>query len=215
MADVLRVDSDDGGVTRYASAFRERDVFATQRHTHQVVEVTGALATRASVRAELAGRSFGLVTASGHGTFFNFLGSDGKAVWDFNDVDLDLLSGAIVHFLACQAGAALGGLLERNGVRAFWGYTVDFKWMRLTIPLANLADDDEAEPFFAPDVVIDNGILSGMNAEEIHDAVSGRVTKQLMAWNHSSDAARRALLLANYMGLAWPGMSWGDPGATL
>lgn len=210
MTKVLRVDADDGNVTPFATAFRDRMVFGELGPLLDLVDRTGADAVRSAVTAAHANPGIGYVTCAGHGSYGAFYGTDGAAVWD-HESDLSLFAGQIVHLLACECGASLGLRMVGAGALAFWGYTVEFLWLYQRDRPADLADDDVAADFFQMDVIIDRGILAGKSAQDIYDSIERYVAKVIP----TLPRAGRALLLSNFVHLAWPGVSWGDRAAVL
>jgi hypothetical protein len=212
MADVVRIDADDGKITPYATAFRDRlvfDAFDGDFPAHRVVGLLGDDAAAGPVAAALAGGP-GYVTGVGHGEYGAFTGTDRLAVWDPGS-DLSALGGAIVHLLSCQTGSSLGPRMIKAGARAFWGYSVDFEFFFQRDPPADLADDATAEVYFRMDVIIDRGVLAGRTAQEIYDSVS----RYVAAVVPQLTGAQRVVLLSNYVHLVWPGLNWGDPDATV
>lgn len=213
MADVLRIDASDGSVTPYASAFRDKFVFGsfgTEFPQHRLVALVGDNAVAAPVVAELTHTRAGYVTGIGHGVYSSFIGTDGHAIWNPGS-DLSALSGGLVHLLSCQTGASLGVRMVAAGARAFWGYSVDFQFLFRVDRPADLADDSVAEVYFRMDVIIDRGVLTGKTAREIYNSVTDYVAKVLP----QLPPTQQVLLLSNYAHLVWPGLSWGDPDATV
>jgi hypothetical protein len=103
--------------------------------------------------------------------------------------------------------------MVRQGVRAFWGYTVNFSFYRQSTPPQDLTTDSIAELFLRMDSIIDRGILSQKNAQEIYDSVTtyvATVYPQL-----KSKPLHQAVLLDNYVHLVCPVTVWGDASATL
>jgi hypothetical protein len=212
MAGVVRIDVDDGDVTPYGTAFRNRlvfDAFSADFPSHGLIALMGPEATAAPVAVKLTGGT-DYVTGVGHGEYGSFIGTDGLAIWHPGS-DLSALGGAIVHLLSCQTGASLGLRIVSSGARAFWGYSVDFQFFFRKERPADLADDPVAEVFFRMDVIVDRGMLAGKTAQEIHESV-GRYVAAVLP---QLDNTQRIVMLSNYVHLVWPGLSWGDPGATI
>ena len=212
MADVIRIDADDGEVTPYGTAFRDRllfDAFDDEFPGHRVVALLGDDAVAGPVAAALAGGP-DYVTGIGHGEYGSFTGTNRLAIWNPGS-DLSAVRGAIVHLLSCQTGSSLGPRMVETGARAFWGYSVDFQFFFQQDAPADLADDPTAEAYFRMDVIIDRGVLAGKTAHEIHESVSRYVAAVLP----HLEAAQRVVMLSNYVHLVWPGLSWGDPDATV
>lgn len=212
MADVLRIDADDGTVTPYCTAFRNQyvfDSFVEEFPQHRVTALLAGQATASPAAAELAGGA-DYVTGVGHGEYGSFKGSDGRPIWDLGS-DLSSLRGAIVHLLSCQTGGALGLRMVEAGARAFWGYSVDFQFYFQTDRPSDLAEDAVAERFIRMDIIIDRGLLGGRSAPEIHESVSRYVAGVLP----QLDMTQRIVMLSNFVHLVWPGLTWGDAAATV
>lgn len=211
---VLRIDHSSDRDTAYAQAFRVKLVFAnfaTKYRNDTVVEAINQDAKRDEVDACLMTRSVAFVSAAGHGKTRTFLGENGINIWTDASQNLDLLKGKIIHLLACDSGGVLGRAITLAGAKAFWGYSGHFVFNTDGDAPSSLKDDTRAEVFFKMDALIDEGILSRLNATDIYRSVWDYVVKEYPQLSRKED---RAALLFNFVHLVCPA-GWGDPTAKM
>lgn len=216
MAVVLRIDQDYDLVTRYGHAFRDRLVFGpgVLGSSHEVLECLDQDAVPERVNAALRSKSVAYVSGMGHGEYGSFTGHQRVPIWQESDSFADL-EGSIVHLLSCQAGALLGQAMVAAGVKAFWGYTVDFAFFHdpriAGAEDEQLAADGFAEPFFHLDAIVDRGVLAGVPASQIRSSITRYVAAVLPKLEPLSAAA----LLDDALHLVGPDSSWGSADATI
>lgn len=215
MCDVLAIDANWDVVTQYGRAFREHFVFANFAKdwpAYKIHHLVGTDAVQPGVNTFISGNDIKYLTGMGHGLYDAFTGYNNSPIWDAND-DFSHLKGVIIHLLSCQTGALLGRAMVKQGVRAFWGYTVNFVFYRMTNIPSDLLTDTIAEVFLKMDCIIDRGILSNKNATEIYDSVTDYVAKVYPQLKKKP--LHQAILFDNYVHLVCPATTWGDAGATL
>jgi hypothetical protein len=215
MSDVLIVDAAWDRVTHYGRAFREKFVlrdFKKEWPAYSIHELVGPDAIRSKVNAFVNQNRVRYISGMGHGLYDSFTGFHNQPIWNSND-SLSHLAGTIVHLLSCQTGAVLGRSMIKDGVVAFWGYTVNFAFYRNRTSPTDLTTDSLAEIYFKMDCIIDRGILSQKPADAIYDSVTAYVAAVLPQLK--SKKLEQALLLDNYVHLVCPATIWGQVNATL
>jgi hypothetical protein len=215
MFDILAIDADWDTVTQYGHAFRKHFVFtnfARDWPAYKIHYIVGQDAVQPNIDTFINSNNIKYLTGMGHGLYDTFTGFKDSPVWDSNQ-NLTHLKEIIVHLLSCQTGALLGRSMVKQGVRGFWGYTVNFGFYRKATPPANLTEDSSAEIFLRMDCIIDRGILSNKNATEIYDSITDYVAKVYPKLKNKP--LHQALLLDNYVHLVCPATTWGDPNVTL
>lgn len=215
MPEVLAIDANWDTVTQYGRAFREHFIFnnfGTEWPAYKIHHIVGKDAIQPGVDTFIHSNEINYLTGMGHGLYDIFTGYQNSPIWDA-DQDLTHLKGLIIHLLSCQTGALLGRSMVKQGILAFWGYTVNFGFYRKSTPPPKLTDDGSAEIFLKMDCIIDRGILSNKNANEIYDSITDYVAQVYPKLKNKP--LYQALLLDNYVHLVCPATTWGDANATL
>ena len=209
MPDILFVDADFDEVTRYCCIFRTAFVIS-QVPAHYRDHLYQHDATQPNVDHHIASNNYKYLSGAGHGLYRMFRGHNNCEIWKASD-DLSHLKGLIVHLLSCQTGASLGRSMVKQGVRAFWGYEEDFVFVKLKQPPIDLLQDQSAGFVLRMDCLIDEGILTGKDANEIYDMVDDYVANLIS----QAKPHVRSALVSNYQNLVCPITTWGDPKATI
>lgn len=216
MAQVLEIDQDYEIVVQYGQAFRNKFIFQDFNSNfpqHQLIKCNNHRANRSDIDAVIDSDETDIrfISGMGHGLYYAFTGQNGDVIWDAATDDFGYLNDMILHFLSCQTGAILGREMVKDGVAAFWGYSVNFVFYHQNTPPNQLDKDSTAEVYFRMDAIIDRGILRGKGAQEIYDSVQRYVAQVYPQLNN----AQRAVLLDNFVHLVCPATVWGDPKATI
>ena len=215
MAYVLRIDHRADIGNQYAQAFRSKLVFAnfsTNFPSHTVLDSVDRNAERNSIETILRRYNVSLITASGHGEYGRVLGMNGRAIWEaspLSPINLNELSGKLVHLLCCDSGTYLAHMMVFAGVEGFWGYAGIFAFSRSLF--AHPDQDSDAEKFFEMDAIIDRGILSGKAARDIYADVSRYVLNTAPTLSNLD----RGLFLGNFMLITCPVLTYGNSAAIL
>ena len=214
MAQVLCLDADTDLYLAYVLAFRTKLVFDqfTSAWTHHAVQyLSGAQVIQPGVNLEISANPPAYITAAGHGLTDSFIGFGGVQIWNAEQ-DLTFLTDTIVHLLSCDSGVALGPAMIRDGVRAFWGYTRRFLFSHEIPSPKDLSQDTLAERLIEMDCLIDVGVLDGLTADEIYEAISDYYDAIYAQLDGDPD---QELLVRNYECLVGPLVDYGASGATI
>jgi len=214
MALVLAIDADWDVVTQYCRVFREQFIFTSFNATwpqHTVHRFIGPQMVKNSINTYLGNNHIHYITGAGHGEYDTFKGYQNQLIWSVNQ-NLSQLQGAIVHLLACKAGALLGRLMVRQGALAFWGYTENFAFPTTNPLPQDFAQDDVVKPFLQMDCIIDQGILNGQTAAAIYDSITQYVAH---IYPHLPSLYEQEVLIDNYVRLVCPVTTWGDANITI
>lgn len=90
---------------------------ALKKESFNVDTLEGAEAKRKNLPK---GKKYDLIFFAGHGKERSLLGSDGRAIFDDNNIEY--AEGAIIIAIACKAGRWLSMSATSKGARAFWGF---------------------------------------------------------------------------------------------
>ena len=211
MPQILLIDAQWDQVTEYFHAFREhllrRDL---QNHTVQRFQAQNAV--QPSVDWYIQSKRIHYISASGNGEYDTFKGFRDRLLWQ-TGMSFRHFNGAIVHLLSCRTGARLGREMVATGVRAFWGYSANFRFLRSNkVHPGSLHKDSEAELAIRMDCLIDHGILNGWRADDVYRHVSAYVDNESALLGPYS--VQRAVLRHNYNHLVCP-VIYGDQNARL
>ena len=205
--DILLIDAAWDTTTQYLHAFR-RHLLRADLNKYIVNEVVGPNAVQPNVDQLLQTQGgIRFISGAGHGLYHAFMGYQDSILWE-SEQDLGHLKGKIVHLLSCQTGATLGKSMARQGVRAFWGYTEKFVFLRKSMPPADMFTDTSAKPAIEMDVLIDIGILRRASAATIYQNVQDHVDAVTVGLAPSS--MLRAVIRGNFRHLVCPHPLWGD-----
>ena len=91
---------------------------ALKRENFEVDTLEGAEAKRKNLPKN---KKYDLIFFAGHGEERSLLGSDGRAIFD--DENIDYAEGAVVIAIACKAGRWLSMSATSKGAKAFFGFS--------------------------------------------------------------------------------------------
>ncbi len=182
---VIGLDADSDEITGACEAFRTSRLYPVLEGLGlTIATLTGASATAAGLASLLAsGATF--LTASAHGLPDRILGRT-EPLLQVQHYAPTLVSGKIIHLLACESGDSLGPDLVQNGCRTFFGYRRPF-----VFPL------DRPAEFLNCDSVIDQELANGATADEAYRSAIRRFNKGIKDLKNAGKMWRASVLQQN------------------
>jgi hypothetical protein len=153
---VLGFDSDFDKTTSLVSNWRRSHVYKKfESDGHQVSILKENMATRMYLEAALVKNEVTYFTASGHGHFDEFQGTDGSHSLGVGRYIAEEVKGKIIHLLSCHTAFQLGVDVVTNGCTSFFGYDNPFTYLEPFL-----------DYFMAPDAELDYALSQGKTAEQ-------------------------------------------------
>ena len=207
---IVGVDSNYDVPTQAAYGYREANVYPRLRSSGlNLVRLTGNMATRIYLKAELEKQGVEFLTGSGHGDYDTFTGSFHEALLRVGEYRAAEVRGKIIHLLSCRTAFDLGIDAVNNDCLAFFGYDANFVW----IP-------GFEQYFFECDAEIDFAIVEGQTASQAFQRAISRFNRYITYFDrrgNDGDEDVVATLQFNRDHLCAPDRDsrWGSPDAQI
>jgi hypothetical protein len=148
---ILGFDSDFDKTTQLVSNWRNSNVYPSFiADGHSVQNLNGTMAVRMYLGKELVKPGITYFSASGHGLYDEFKGSDGFAALRVGEYHPSEATPKIFHLLSCHTAFELGTDVVENGCISFFGYDAPFAFF-----------EEYLDEFMAPDAALDDALSKG------------------------------------------------------
>lgn len=204
---IVGFDSEFDETSQLVANWRRKHVYARLKADgHQLKILEGNMANRIYLSKELLKEGVRFFSASGHGLYHEFQGSDGTASLSIGDYAAAEANGKIIHLLSCLTAFELGADLVQNGCTAFFGYDISFQFTKTRL-------DD----FMAPDAELDFALSGGDTAKVAHEKMikvyQQKIQQLITAGEYESASMMTANM--NHVCSAVKDEQWGKSSSTL
>jgi hypothetical protein len=174
--------------TQYLTSWFEKVVEVAKRQADiEIVEIKKTEASKKNLVATIEREKPQLVVFNGHGTEETVCGFEGQVLVGCNDNE-SLLSGKIVHSMACRCASMLGPRCVALGTRCFIGYKEDFElWSARRESREEQQKDQMAGLFLDPAFEVLIALVEGATTGEAYARSQKKYKENILALIASSN----------------------------
>lgn len=143
-----------------------------------VVEIKGASATPANVKAQLLSVNPMVFAGIGHGNYTTYTVQAQAVFLQVGNENVALMQGRVVHLNSCETGAELGPAIKNAGATAFVGSNESFWFYVGDGPNATRA----TQSVFLAEYQFDVSLLQGKTVETAHAEQLAKFDSELNYW---------------------------------
>lgn len=151
-------------VTNYLCSWSEDVLTMRNKQAGAVYDLKGGKATKKNFESYFRKHKPEFIFLNGHGNEDVITGHNDEVLIDSKSQ----IEASIIYARSCDAGRKLGGILVKNGLSSFIGYSRKFIFGYDAAKITHPRNDKLAGLFLEPSNLVASTILKGHTAEEAH-----------------------------------------------